>query len=96
MQEIMPLKVFRVQDHSMEPALKPGDYVMAFTWFLYLNKGDIVVLRHPRKEMTIVKRVEWADRRQAYVVGDNKRSSEDSRSFGPVSVSSIIGVAHKV
>lgn len=97
MQDLLPMKIFRVRDHSMEPSLNDGDYVLANLWFLYLSKGDIVVLRHPKKDMVLVKRIEWADRKKAFVVGDNKGESEDSRSFGPVSVTSVIGkVMHKV
>jgi signal peptidase I len=48
---------FEVADHSMEPALRPGDVIDARPR-PELHRGDIVVFPHPRRpQMTMVKRV---------------------------------------
>jgi len=76
----------------MLPTLKPGQDVLVFTWayiFSKPKKGDMVVVKHRDKEM--VKRIQKCDDRQVFVQGDNDRESTDSRKFGPIDKSEIIG-----
>jgi nickel-type superoxide dismutase maturation protease len=87
----MPIRIFKVADRSMEPALKSGDYVFATAWFSKLKVGDIVILKHPARPIKIVKRISAISDKSAYVIGDNKSESEDSRSFGSVPRESILG-----
>ncbi len=93
---MLPLARFRISDGSMEPGLRAGDYVLVNRW-AYRSRspsvGDVVVLRHPREAaIHIVKRVSaLPGPEQVFVVGDNADMSEDSRVFGPVDRSLIVG-----
>lgn len=80
----------------MEPFLKIGDEVLVDVT-AYADqppqKGDVVVARHPyERDTLIIKRVVavGSDGRCA-VQGDNPTMSTDSRSFGSIEVSRIIG-----
>ena len=86
-----PLRIFKIKERSMEPELHEGDYVLVRQAFMKLSPGDIVVLRHPKKEMSIVKRVASAGSRGYFVRGDNSEHSEDSRHFGRIGSEAIIG-----
>lgn len=90
--KIFPIVHFTVHGQSMFPTLKPGQDVLCFNWayiFSKPKKGDIVVIEHQGKE--IIKRVHLYHDRGIFVQGDNKKGSTDSRSFGPVDKSKIIG-----
>ena len=83
---------FLVQGDSMSPALNDGDTVLVRPR-VDINVGDIVLADHPyRSSVTMLKRVARieADGRVT-LVGDNEVESTDSRTFGPVSIKSIIG-----
>jgi signal peptidase I len=85
------LRRFRVSDTSMQPALRPGDGVIVATW-LRPRVGDIVVLRNPERSMSYtVKRVVAITDGAIQVRGDNVNVSRDSRHFGPVPRTSIVG-----
>src|SRR5579859_796816 len=87
----LPLRRFRVADTSMQPALRPGSGVLVATW-ARPRVGDIVVLRDPEFTSTFtIKRIA-AVRDGAYEVrGENVNVSRDSRHFGPVPRSLIVG-----
>ena len=93
---MFPLARFRVDDRSMEPALRPGDYVLVNRW-AYRRRdpaiGDIVVLRNPEApSQFLVKRVMSGDRFTGlFVLGDNAARSRDSRQFGMVPAHLIVG-----
>lgn len=75
----------------MQPALRPGDRVLVASW-ARPRVGDIVVMRDPEAHSTfVVKRVESITNEQAVVKGDNPWVSRDSRHFGPVPRSLIVG-----
>jgi nickel-type superoxide dismutase maturation protease len=85
---------------SMSPALEPGDrlLVIGTVWsrFLWPRPGDVVAVRDPRHPgRTLVKRVAAIHRAPATVevLGDARGASTDSRAFGPVPRSSIVGLA---
>jgi nickel-type superoxide dismutase maturation protease len=88
----LPLARFVVADSSMQPALRPGDRVLVSRWSRP-RPGDVVVLRDPESSGTIlVKRlVERAADGQYVVRGDNPNVSRDSRTFGSVPPSLLIG-----
>jgi len=76
----------------MLPTLKPGQDILCFNWayiFSKPKKGDIVIVRHHGKEM--VKRIQEVHDRELLVEGDNQKESTDSRNFGPIGKSEIIG-----
>ena len=93
---MFPLRRFRVEDDSMRPALEPGDYVLVNRWaykFRSPAKGDLVVVRDPETpQRFLVKRVsEVPDGMQIRLAGDNADHSRDSRAFGPIALTEIVG-----
>lgn len=76
----------------MSPTLNSGDAVLVDTR-ANINVGDIVLADHPYKSsVTILKRVaEISADGRISLTGDNQAESTDSRTFGPVSIKSIIG-----
>ena len=78
----------------MLPTLKPGQDVLVFNWVYLFSKpkiGDMVVIKVDVREM--VKRISKINDRQKmiYVLGDNEKESTDSRKFGLIDKSQIIG-----
>jgi nickel-type superoxide dismutase maturation protease len=86
-----------VEGRSMSPTLEPGDWLIAVRAGT-IERGDMVVLRHPSRGMELVKRVAAVPGEQGLepdrylVVGDNPEESTDGRAFGPVERSAIAGV----
>ncbi len=93
---MLPIARFRVEDHSMEPALRPGDYVLVNRWAYRGHPpvaGDVVVLRNPEApSQFLLKRVMSGDPTTGFfVLGDNMAHSRDSRQFGMVPRHLIVG-----
>ena len=90
---------FVVVDASMLPTLRPGDRLLVDPVPLRERPpqiGEIVVLTDPEAPpRRLVKRVAACDDAAATVtvLGDAAGSSRDSRAFGPVPRSSLVGVA---
>ena len=70
----------------MDPALRPGDVVLARK-AKTPKSGDIVIALHDNRE--IIKRINEASARKYYLLGDNQIASTDSRKFGWVDSSDI-------
>lgn len=83
-----PLLRVAVAERSMEPALRPGDWLLAVRT-RRVRPGRIVLARHPGKPgMLLVKRVarEEPGRGGWWLESDNPDAGAvDSRQFGPVS-----------
>ncbi|HEV2809995.1 MAG TPA: nickel-type superoxide dismutase maturation protease [Acidimicrobiales bacterium] len=81
-----------VQGESMAPTLRPGDRMVAVRG-LPARKGDIVAARDPRTpSRMLVKRVAAIDAdRRLHLAGDDPSASTDSRRFGPVGRSDMVG-----
>jgi nickel-type superoxide dismutase maturation protease len=81
-----------VQGESMAPTLRPGDRMLALVRFRG-RPGDIVAVRDPRLPSRIlVKRVATVEAdRSLRLHGDDPDASTDSRSFGPVSATLVLG-----
>ena len=89
------LVAYEVADRSMEPTLRPGDWVLGVRG-RRARRGDVVVFAHPlRPGFEMVKRVAAADGEdmgrvalgpgEVWVLGDNPDSgSVDSRALGPI------------
>jgi nickel-type superoxide dismutase maturation protease len=94
------LRRVEVTGSSMRPTLMPGDRLVViappFGPVPWPRPGDIVALRDPRRaDRILVKRVASTHPRAGTleVLGDDPRASADSRSFGPVPRTSIVGRA---
>jgi nickel-type superoxide dismutase maturation protease len=75
----------------MQPALRPGDRLLVWTW-ASPRVGDIVVVRDAQFRQTLlVKRIHAIERGNFDVRGDNPNVSRDSREFGLVSRELIVG-----
>jgi mitochondrial inner membrane protease subunit 1 len=80
-----------VHGMSMEPTLAPGDRVLVLR-ARRLHAEDVVAVRDPRdRRRVLVKRIGAVLEDEIVVRGDNPAASTDSRSFGPVPRSSVIG-----
>jgi nickel-type superoxide dismutase maturation protease len=80
-----------VTGRSMQPALEPGDRLLA--WRGRVRVGGIVVLPDPRDpRRPLVKRVRARRGDRIDVRGDHAAASTDSRAFGAVPVSVVEGV----
>lgn len=88
----LAFRLFKVPDGSMEPSLKSGQYVVVGGLSKTVKEGDIVVLKHPYRDMRLVKRVKNVSNGKYFVLGDNETLfGEDSREFGHVSEEQILG-----
>jgi nickel-type superoxide dismutase maturation protease len=85
---------------SMAPALAPGDRLLVVRWPSLVapwpRPGVVVAVRDPRDPARVlVKRVGSVDRHKGTVevLGDDASASTDSRTFGPVPRSLVLGRA---
>lgn len=82
---------------SMSPGLLAGDRLVVHRLPLrwrgrVLKPGDIVVATDPRQpSRVLVKRVAKAEGQEIWLAGDNPGRSTDSRDFGPVPLSGVVG-----
>jgi nickel-type superoxide dismutase maturation protease len=84
-----------VNGNSMLPGLFPGDRVLVIP-IRRIRPGDVVAVRAPgTPDRLLVKRVAAVNKPAGTVtiVGDNPLASTDSRDFGPVPRSAVVGRA---
>ena len=94
------------EGHSMEPVIKPGSVILVCKVFYgiklpgsgaYITRwgipkaGDVVVFYNPMGEIAVKRCGEILTENEFYALGDNGSHSYDSRNYGPVPFSSIIG-----
>jgi nickel-type superoxide dismutase maturation protease len=78
----------------MFPTFKPGVSVVASPlpyFFCKPKVGDVIVGKDPRSKRPIIKRIADIDQNSYSLAGDNPSESTDSRQFGMINRSSIIG-----
>jgi len=76
----------------MEPALRQGQSVLASSIPYLVSKpkiGDIIFFK--KDEKIFIKRVSKIDGDKYFVAGDNQKDSMDSRKFGWINKSDILG-----
>ena len=77
----------------MWPALKPGNSVISFNWYYLLFRlkpNDLIVAKLNNK--LLIKRVRKLDGGdKVWIEGDNKNESTDSRTFGWIRKSDLVG-----
>jgi nickel-type superoxide dismutase maturation protease len=80
-----------VEGRSMEPTLAPGDRLLVARTRAP-RAGDVVAVRDPRDaRRVLVKRVSAVLDDEIVLRGDNPSASTDSRTFGPVPASAVLG-----
>lgn len=83
-----------VRGHSMEPALREGDWVLVLPRRRAPRRGDVVLVRDPReRSRLLLKRVSEIGAAGISVVGDHGDHSTDSRHFGAVPLADVLGRA---
>ena len=87
-----PLLRVTVAERSMEPALRPGDWLLVRRT-RRIRAGQVVVARHPgRPDMLIVKRAARRVDGGWWLESDNPDAGAvDSRRFGPVPAALVEG-----
>jgi nickel-type superoxide dismutase maturation protease len=82
----------RVEGDSMMPSLRSGDRVLIDPK-ASVKPGDVVLARHPyRSSVQILKRLSSIEPDgRFYLSGDNPDDSTDSRTFGTLARSDILG-----
>jgi nickel-type superoxide dismutase maturation protease len=81
----------QVEGDSMIPTLYPGDRLVVARR-RRVRVGDIVAARDPRGNRILVKRVSYVEPGGGVMLqGDNSSASTDSREFGAVARSAILG-----
>ena len=93
-----PLWRVAVAEQSMEPALRPGDWLLVRRGLRpgrppRIRPGRLVIARHPgRPDLLLVKRVTRREPRGWWLESDNPGAGTvDSRHFGPVGTDLIEG-----
>jgi nickel-type superoxide dismutase maturation protease len=97
-----PIWRVAVAERSMEPALRPGDWLLVWRGTgcnrssggpLRIKPGQLVVARNPEQpEMLLVKRAAWVEPEGWWLDSDNPRAGAvDSARFGVVGPGLIEG-----
>ena len=89
-----PFKIFKIQGHSMEPALPAGSFVLVYTWTKNFKPRDIIAFNYDDK--ILIKRIKNINQNNITVTGDNIKDSLDSIRFGDINIEKIVGkvIAH--
>jgi len=88
-----PLLRVAVAEQSMLPALRPGDWLLAWRT-TRIRPGQVVLAWHPQRPgFLLVKRVAWHEDGGWWLASDNPAAGAvDSARFGPVPQDKIVGV----
>jgi signal peptidase I len=94
------------EGQSMMPTIKPGSVLMVnklayglrlpwsedyLVWWAMPKQGDVVIFYTPTREIA-VKRCAGLTENHAFIaLGDNSLQSYDSRAYGPIPLSNILG-----
>lgn len=78
-----------VEGDSMQPTISDGSIVIFERWKQARKEGDVVIVK--MDEGQIIKRIDEIEEDQVYLLGDNLEESVDSRTFGSVDQSRVVG-----
>tara|TARA_B100000989_G_scaffold131940_1_gene97900 strand:- start:823 stop:1140 length:318 start_codon:yes stop_codon:yes gene_type:complete len=79
----------------MSPSLEEGDIVFFKKYIKNKSKlkiRQIIIITHPLKNKSLIKRINSVTQNNIEVLGDNIEFSEDSNKFGLVPNEKIIGI----
>ncbi|MFW2380754.1 MAG: nickel-type superoxide dismutase maturation protease [Acidimicrobiales bacterium] len=76
---------------SMVPTLEPGDFVLMQPSSQPVPSGEIVVAQHPRDPSLLIVKRSRPDGEGYWLTSDNESEGSDSRDFGPVEASAVLG-----
>ncbi len=83
-----------VTGHSMEPALREGDWLLVLPPRRVPRRGEVLLVRDPReRSRLLLKRVAQVQGDGVVLLGDHAAHSTDSRVFGAVPFGDVIGRA---
>ncbi|HUQ41134.1 MAG TPA: nickel-type superoxide dismutase maturation protease [Candidatus Limnocylindrales bacterium] len=83
-----------VRGHSMEPALREGDWLFVLPPRASPRAGDVVLVRDPRERTRLLlKRIADVVTGGVVVLGDHGDHSTDSRVFGAIPLADVVGRA---
>ncbi|MGH7203860.1 MAG: signal peptidase I [Candidatus Levyibacteriota bacterium] len=92
--ELFPIYKYKILGISMSPTLRDGQIIF-LNRLSYLfrkpQKGEIIACKDPRDQKILIKRITKIAGDNYFVEGDNKKYSTDSRVFGMIRQSDIIG-----
>ena len=57
-----------------------------------LKVGQIIIFYHPINNIKLIKRINYVNNNCIEVLGDNLKSSDDSRQFGLINNEKVIGI----
>lgn len=87
---------FKVVNDSMQPTARDGDYLVVDTHAYQSGQpqvGDVVLAYHPQqRDLVITKRVASVNSKNILeLASDNPSVGQDSRQFGPIPTSQVLG-----
>ena len=86
-----PVMRVAVAEESMTPALRPGDWLLAWRT-RRVRPGQVVLAWHPQRPgFLLVKRIAWREPGGWWLASDNPvAGAVDSARFGPVPAENIV------
>ncbi len=84
---------FIVRGHSMEPSAKEGDFVFVWKLLYRPRRGDLVVVKDDGQAGFLLKKIKEIRDGALWLEGDNTQDSRDSRHFGWVPSTALVGRA---
>lgn len=89
-----PLFVFHIRGDSMKPAYKNNENVLVLRYiyrFIPPRTNEVVIAKDPRDSKFLIKRITKQHYGKIFLSGDNSSVSTDSRQFGMIQRSDLIG-----
>jgi signal peptidase I len=90
----LSLRILKIRGHSLFPDFREGDYVLVAGFPFPSGKirvGDKVVFRQPRYGLLIKRVHQLLENGHTLDVRGTQIDSTDSRNFGPVPLSQVLG-----